>query len=324
MNKKFNFYIVVILNLDFFLPYFRALLLIVCVMVRVAFLTLLERKVLGYIQIRKGPNKIGFLGILQPFCDAVKLFTKEQLLPYLSNFFIFYFSPIFSLFLSLILWYCVPYSLKFQSFELGVLFFFCCLSFGVYIVIIAGWSSNSLYALLGSLRAIAQTISYEVALVLILLCVIFLVGNFNLLSFEFFQEFLWFIFLFFPIALIWIVSSLAETNRTPFDFAEGESELVSGFNVEYGAGGFALIFLSEYARILFIRIFFSVLFFGSLINSFFFFLKLNFIAFLFIWVRGALPRYRYDKLIFIVWKSYLPVSLSLLFFYISFLIILFI
>lgn len=284
-------------------------------MVRVAFLTLLERKVLGYIQIRKGPNKIGFIGILQPFCDAIKLFTKEQVIPFLSNFFIYYFSPIFSLFLSLFLWVCIPFIIKGYSFNLGVLFFFCCLRFGVYIVIIAGWSSNSSYALLGSLRAIAQTISYEVALVLILLSVLFLLLRFNLIVFDLFQKYVWLIFFFLPISFMWLISSLAETNRTPFDFAEGESELVSGFNVEYGAGGFALIFLAEYARILFIRMLFSLIFLGSLIFSVVFFLKLGFISFLFIWVRGAFPRYRYDKLIYIAWKSYLPIALLFLFFY---------
>jgi len=313
----------VIFNLDLFIPFFTRVLLIICVIVRVAFLTLLERKVLGYIQIRKGPNKIGFLGILQPFCDAVKLFTKEQVNPTFSNFFIFYFSPILSLFLSLFIWLCFPYFIKFYSFQYGVLFFFCCLSFGVYIVIIAGWSSNSMYALLGSLRSIAQTISYEVALVLILLCLLFILGSFNLLNFELFQEKIWFLFLFFPIGLIWMISRLAETNRTPFDFAEGESELVSGFNVEYGGGGFALIFLAEYARILFISLLFSLLFLGSFKIRFFFFLKLNFISFLFIWVRGAFPRYRYDKLIFMAWKSYLPVSLNFLFIFICGLIFIF-
>lgn len=310
-------------NLDFFIPFLRSLILLICVIIRVAFLTLLERKVLGYIQIRKGPNKIGFIGILQPFCDAVKLFTKEQIIPYLSNFIVYYFSPIFSLFLSLFLWTCVPFLIKLYSFDLGVIFFFCCLSFGVYIVIIAGWSSNSIYALLGSLRSIAQTISYEVALVLILLSILFLLGSYNIFYFEFFQNKIWFIFFFSPISLIWIISRLAETNRTPFDFAEGESELVSGFNVEYGAGGFALIFLAEYARILFISLLFSLLFLGSDVISFLFFLKLNFISFLFIWVRGAFPRYRYDKLINIAWKSYLPISLILLFFFISIQIIIF-
>lgn len=306
-----------ILNLDFFIPFISGLILLVCVIVRVAFLTLLERKVLGYIQIRKGPNKIGFLGILQPFCDAIKLFTKEQIVPILSNFFIYYSSPIFSLFLSLLLWVCIPYLVKIYSFSLGVLFFFCGLRFGVYIVIIAGWSSNSIYALLGSLRAIAQTISYEVALVLILFSVLFLLRRFNLLFFDLFQNNIWFLLFFLPVSFIWFISSLAETNRTPFDFAEGESELVSGFNVEYGAGGFALIFLAEYASILFIRILFVIFFLGSFLVSFFFFLKLNMIRFLFIWVRGAFPRYRYDKLINIAWKSYLPISLIFLLFFIG-------
>lgn len=299
------------------MPYFRSLILLICVIISVAFLTLLERKVLGYIQFRKGPNKIGFIGIFQPFCDAIKLFSKEQFIPFLSNYFIYYFSPIFSLFLSLIIWFCIPYVIKFFSFDYGVLFFFCCLSFGVYNVIIAGWSSNSSFALLGALRSIAQTISYEVALVLILINLLFFLSSFNLLYFYFFQKNLWFFFLFFPIGLIWIISSLAETNRTPFDFAEGESELVSGFNIEYGSGGFALIFLAEYARILFIRIFFSLIFLGSFFFSFIFFLKLNFISFLFIWIRGAFPRYRYDKLIFIAWKSYLPNSLNFLFFFLG-------
>lgn len=312
-----------IFNLDLFIPFIRSLILIIFVIVSVAFLTLLERKVLGYVQIRKGPNKIGYFGILQPFCDAIKLFTKEQILPFLSNRIIYYFSPIFSLFLSLFIWLCMPFLVKLYSFNLGVLFFFCCISFGVYIVILAGWSSNSSYALLGSLRSIAQTISYEVALVLILLSVLFLIGRFNLIYFELYQKNLWFLILFFPIGIIWIISSLAETNRTPFDFAEGESELVSGFNVEYGAGGFALIFLAEYARILFIRILFSMLFLGSQVCSFFFFLKLNCIAFLFIWVRGALPRYRYDKLINIAWKSYLPSVLYFLFLFVGLFIFIF-
>lgn len=312
-----------ILNLDLFMPYIRSLMLIICVIVRVAFLTLLERKVLGYIQIRKGPNKIGYFGILQPFCDAIKLFTKEQILPFLSNRIVYYFSPVFSLFLSLFIWLCIPFLVKLYSFNLGVLFFFCCISFGVYIVILAGWSSNSVYALLGSLRSIAQTISYEVALVLILMSILFIIGRFNLVYFDLYQNNLWFLILFFPIGLMWIISSLAETNRTPFDFAEGESELVSGFNVEYGAGGFALIFLAEYASILFISILFSLLFLGSSVRSFFFFLKLNFIAFLFIWVRGALPRYRYDKLINMAWKRYLPVVLYFLFLFVGLFIFIF-
>nr|YP_009488056.1 NADH dehydrogenase subunit 1 [Anopheles kompi]AWB99745.1 NADH dehydrogenase subunit 1 [Anopheles kompi] len=294
-----------------------SLLLVICVMVGVAFLTLLERKVLGYIQIRKGPNKVGFNGLLQPFSDAVKLFTKEQTYPLLSNYISYYFSPIFSLFLSLLIWMCIPYLIKLYSFNLGVLFFLCCTSLGVYTVMIAGWSSNSNYALLGGLRAVAQTISYEVSLALILLSFIFLIGNYNFLNFYLFQNNIWFIFFCFPLSLVWLASCLAETNRTPFDFAEGESELVSGFNVEYSSGGFALIFLAEYSSILFMSMLFVVIFLGSDLYNIFFFLKLSFISFIFIWVRGTLPRFRYDKLMYLAWKSFLPLSLNYLFFFVG-------
>lgn len=300
-----------------------SLLLIICVLVRVAFLTLLERKVLGYIQIRKGPNKVGIIGIPQPFCDAIKLFTKEQTYPLLSNYLRYYISPILSLFLSLVVWICMPFFVKLYSFNLGGLFFLCCTRLGVYTVIVAGWSSNSNYALLGGLRAVAQTISYEVRLALILLSFVFLIGRYNFLYFYYYQIYIWFLIILFPIALVWLTISLAETNRTPFDFAEGESELVSGFNVEYRRGGFALIFLAEYARILFISILFCVIFLGRDVFRLFFYLKLIFISFVFIWVRGTLPRFRYDKLIYLAWKCFLSFSLNYLLFFIGFKILLF-
>nr|YP_009939847.1 NADH dehydrogenase subunit 1 [Ectophasia rotundiventris]QNV49162.1 NADH dehydrogenase subunit 1 [Ectophasia rotundiventris] len=291
-----------------------SLVLIIFVLVSVAFLTLLERKVLGYIQIRKGPNKVGISGIPQPFCDAIKLFTKEQTYPLLSNYISYYFSPIFSLFLSLLIWMCMPIFMKLFSFNLGLLFFLCCTSLGVYTVMIAGWSSNSNYALLGGLRAVAQTISYEVSLALILLSFIFLIGGYNMLMFYKFQMYIWFFFIMFPVSLVWFSISLAETNRTPFDFAEGESELVSGFNVEYSSGGFALIFLAEYASILFMSMLFCIMFLGSDIFSFLFYIKLMLISFMFIWIRGTLPRFRYDKLMYLAWKSFLPFSLNFLMF----------
>nr|UPX88622.1 NADH dehydrogenase subunit 1 [Pterostichus melanarius] len=292
-----------------------SLLLIICVLVGVAFLTLLERKVLGYIQIRKGPNKVGFMGIPQPFCDAIKLFSKEQTYPLLSNYIMYYYSPIMSLFLSLLLWVIIPYYMILFSFSLGMLFFLACMSLGVYTVMIAGWSSNSSYSLLGGLRAVAQTISYEVSLALILMSFMILIESFSLMEFMQYQKFIWMIFLSLPLGFVWFVSSLAETNRTPFDFAEGESELVSGFNVEYSSGGFALIFLSEYSSILFMSMLFCVIFLGSDLMSIFFFLKMVFLSFLFIWVRGTLPRYRYDKLMYLAWKSFLPLSLNYLFLY---------
>nr|YP_009350623.1 NADH dehydrogenase subunit 1 [Labritermes buttelreepeni]AQP27473.1 NADH dehydrogenase subunit 1 [Labritermes buttelreepeni] len=293
------------------------LLLMVFVMVGVAFLTLLERSVLGYIHIRSGPNKVGFVGIFQPFSDAISLFSSEQYFPLVSNYLIYYFSPVFGFFLSLLVWVLIPYLSGFVSFELGLLFFLACTSLGVYTVMIAGWSSNSGYSLLGGLRALAQTISYEVSLAFILLSFVVLICSYNLVYFYFFQVYLWLIFFSFPLAFVWFISCLAETNRTPFDFAEGESELVSGFNVEYGGGGFALIFLAEYASILFMSLLFCVIFLGSDLYSFIFYVSVVFISFLFVWVRGTMPRFRYDKLMYLAWSSFLPLSLNYLLFFVG-------
>nr|YP_003359522.1 NADH dehydrogenase subunit 1 [Gandalfus yunohana]ACC62356.1 NADH dehydrogenase subunit 1 [Gandalfus yunohana] len=293
------------------------LVLIVCVLVGVAFVTLLERKILGYIQIRKGPNKVGYMGVLQPFSDAVKLFTKEQTMPVVSNFLAYYLSPVFSLFISLLVWVVMPYEVGLISFNMSVLFFFCCLSMGVYSSMVAGWASNCKYSLLGSLRAVAQTISYEVSLALILLSFIILVGGFSLELFVKYQSGLWFMFISIPLSLIWFGSCLAETNRTPFDFAEGESELVPGFNTEYSSGGFALIFMAEYASILFMSVLFVIVFLGSSPCSSSFYLKSVLVAFVFVWVRGTVPRLRYDKLMYLAWKSFLPVSINYLIFFIG-------
>lgn len=298
---------------DVFLVLISLILLIIFVLVGVAFLTLLERKVLGYIQIRKGPNKVGFMGLLQPFADAIKLFTKEQTYPILSNFNIYYFSPLMNLFISLFLWIVMPFISVGLNFNLSLLYFLRVSSLGVYSVIMAGWSSNSSYSLLGGLRSVAQTISYEVSLALILISFIFLTLRFNLIDYLNNQVYVWFMFLCFPLCVMWVISGLAETNRTPFDFAEGESELVSGFNVEYRRGGFAIIFLAEYARILLMSMMCVMLFMGGDLNSYFFFIKLVFMSFLWIWVRGTLPRFRYDKLIYLAWKRFLPSSLNYLF-----------
>nr|CAH59811.1 NADH dehydrogenase subunit 1 [Zygaena johannae johannae] len=306
---------------DFMLFFLGILLLILGVLIGVAFLTLLERKVLGYIQIRKGPNKVGMMGILQPFSDAIKLFTKEQTYPMFSNYLSYYFSPIISFILSLMIWLLIPYYFNMISFNLGLMFFFCCTSLGVYSVMIAGWSSNSNYALLGGLRSVAQTISYEVSLVLIMMSSIIFVMDFNLMMFNEYQSIIWFFFLMIPLSLCWFSSSLAETNRTPFDFAEGESELVSGFNVEYSSGGFALIFMAEYSSILFMSMFFCLMYLGGYNLGLIFYLKLVLISFLFIWVRGTLPRYRYDKLMYLAWKSYLPISLNFIIFFMGMILI---
>nr|YP_008992442.1 NADH dehydrogenase subunit 1 [Carposina sasakii]ADZ47952.1 NADH dehydrogenase subunit 1 [Carposina sasakii] len=305
------------MNMDLFMIIIGMIFLILGVLIGVAYLTLLERKVLGYIQIRKGPNKLGILGILQPFSDAIKLFTKEQTYPMFSNYMSYYFSPIISFILSLIIWMLIPYYFNMIMFNLGLLFFLCCTSMGVYTVMISGWSSNSNYSLLGGLRCVAQTISYEVSMALIIMSSLIMIMDFNLLMFSYYQFMIWFIFLMFPLSMCLISSMMAETNRTPFDFAEGESELVSGFNIEYSSGGFALIFLSEYSSILFMSMMFVLIYLGGYSLSLIFYLKLVFMSFLFIWIRGSLPRYRYDKLMYLAWKSYLPLSLNYLLFYVG-------
>nr|AXS65259.1 NADH dehydrogenase subunit 1 [Bostrichoidea sp. 5 KM-2017] len=299
---------------DYLLLVISVLLLVICVMVGVAFLVLLERKVLGYIQIRKGPNKLGYMGILQSFGDAIKLFSKEQSFPFMSNIILFFLSPVFNFFISLTIWVSFPLFSYMIGFNYGILFFLCCSSLSVYSIMLSGWSSNSIYSMLGGMRSVAQTISYEVSLILILISFLVLTSSFNFFTFFKFQEFFWFIYILFPLGLMLYVSFLAETNRTPFDFAEGESELVSGFNIEYSSGGFALIFLAEYSSILFMSFVCCLVFLGSGFMNFLFFLKMIFLAFSWIWVRGTLPRYRYDKLMYLSWKVYLPVSLNFIIF----------
>nr|UBI44026.1 NADH dehydrogenase subunit 1 [Eysarcoris gibbosus] len=296
------------------------LLMIICVLICVSFVTLLERSVLGYIQTRKGPNKLGLLGILQPFSDGIKLFFKEQMYPYKSNYLIYYLSPVFLLVLSFFLWSLFPFLCNVYNFNYGILFFMVCTGMGVYGVMLSGWSSNSNYSLLGSLRSVAQVISYEVSMMMIILCVIIFVFSFNLLDMMYYQDMVWFMFLCMPLFFCWLSSCLAETNRSPFDFAEGESELVSGFNIEYSSGGFAFIFLSEYMNILFMSLMTDILFLGCDLWSLFFYLKMMLIVFWFIWVRGVLPRFRYDKLMNLTWKLFLPLSLNLFLIYLSILV----
>nr|QXF29238.1 NADH dehydrogenase subunit 1 [Pentatoma rufipes] len=296
------------------------LIMIICVLICVSFVTLLERKVLGYIQLRKGPNKLGMLGLLQPFSDGLKLFFKEQIFPYKSNYMIYYISPMFLLFLSFSLWCLFPFLFNVYNFNYGILFFMICTGMGVYGIMLSGWSSNSNYALLGSLRSVAQVISYEVSMIMIMLCLVIFVISYNLLYFMYYQQLNWFLFMCFPLFFCWTSSCLAETNRAPFDFAEGESELVSGFNVEYSSGGFAFIFLSEYMNIIFMSLLTVIMFMGCDLWSLFFYMKIMIIVFWFIWVRGVLPRFRYDKLMYLTWKLFLPLSLNMFMFYLSILI----
>nr|YP_009515489.1 NADH dehydrogenase subunit 1 [Trinorchestia longiramus]AYB71600.1 NADH dehydrogenase subunit 1 [Trinorchestia longiramus] len=290
------------------------LLVAILVLVSVAFVTLFERKVLGSSQTRKGPNLVGYWGILQPFADAVKLFTKETTSLISSNLLVYIISPVFSLSLMMTIWLLYPLYSGGIVFNFGLMFFICVSGLGVYPIISSGWSSNCKYSILGSLRAVAQMVSYEVSLAMILLSVVWGSYSFNLDVVLLFQQDIYNFLFYSPLLMIWLVSCLAETNRTPYDFSEGESELVSGFNTEYGAGGFSLIFMAEYGSILFMSGLSCVLFFGYLISPFFF-LKVMFIAFWFIWVRATLPRYRYDKLMGLAWKSFLPITLFMFMFY---------
>lgn len=279
-----------------------------CVLLGVAFFTLLERKILGGVQIRKGPNKVALWGIIQPLADALKLFVKEGILPHGSNKFLFWFAPVLSLTLGLRLWHLYPREYSFKIVAWGLLLFFCISALNVYGTILAGWSSNSKYAFLGALRAAAQTISYEVSIILILLfpAIVLITTNWDG-AFQGFPVFL----LFFPSTVVWFARRLAETNRAPFDFAEGESELVSGFNIEFGGGPFALLFLAEYASILFISLATAVWFFYSDFAIVLTFTTLI-VRIMFLFARGAYPRHRYDLLIILCWKSFLPFSLCAL------------
>nr|AWX90721.1 NADH dehydrogenase subunit 1 [Amphioctopus fangsiao] len=284
----------------------------------VAFFTLLERKGLSYFQMRKGPNKVGLMGLPQPLSDAIKLFSKEYIKPTMVNYFPFLICPFLSLFFCLLLWMLFNSYFFVNMGGMSMMLFLCVSSVGVYSVMGAGWFSNSKYALLGSVRAVAQSISYEVSMSLILMSCLLLVGSINLINLLKYQCIYWVFFINFFMFMMWVVSMVAETHRAPFDFAEGESELVSGFNVEYGAVGFALLFMAEYGNILFMSFLYSVMFFGGGMLSISMGLSMSFFmslfSFLFIWVRASYPRYRYDLLMYLIWKSYLPCVLMILIF----------
>nr|YP_010251427.1 NADH dehydrogenase subunit 1 [Aenigmachanna gollum]QTW91605.1 NADH dehydrogenase subunit 1 [Aenigmachanna gollum] len=300
------------------------LILIVPVLLAVAFLTLVERKVLGYMQLRKGPNIVGPYGLLQPIADGVKLFIKEPIRPSTSSSTLFILTPMLALTLALTLWVPMPLPHPLADLNLGVLFILALSSLAVYSILGSGWASNSKYALIGALRAIAQTISYEVSLGLILLSVIILSGSFTLQTFNITQECIWLIFPTWPLAAMWYISTLAETNRAPFDLTEGESELVSGFNVEYAGGPFALFFLAEYANILLMNTLSATLFLGAShiptipeLTAINLMTKAALLSALFIWVRASYPRFRYDQLMHLIWKNFLPLTLALMIWHLS-------
>nr|YP_009312113.1 NADH dehydrogenase subunit 1 [Cosmochilus harmandi]BAV71458.1 NADH dehydrogenase subunit 1 [Cosmochilus harmandi] len=290
---------------------------IVPVLLAVAFLTLIERKVLGYMQLRKGPNVVGPYGLLQPIADGVKLFIKEPVRPSTSSPFLFLATPMLALTLAMTLWAPMPMPHPVIDLNLGILFMLALSSLAVYSILGSGWASNSKYALIGALRAVAQTISYEVSLGLILLSVIIFSGGYTLQTFNTTQEGIWLLAPAWPMAAMWYISTLAETNRAPFDLTEGESELVSGFNVEYAGGPFALFFLAEYANILLMNTLSAILFLGAShipnipeITTINIMTKAALLSMLFLWVRASYPRFRYDQLMHLVWKNFLPLTLA--------------
>ncbi len=306
----------------------KILVIIVPLLIGVAYVTLAERKVIGAMQLRKGPNVVGVYGLLQPLADGLKLFAKETILPSHANLAIFILAPILGFVLSLISWAVIPYSetAVVADLNIGILYLFTVSSISVYSILMSGWASNSKYAFFGAIRAAAQMISYEVSIGIIIISVILCVGDLNISSIVLAQKDIWFFIPLFPAFFMFFVSALAETNRAPFDLTEGESELVSGFNVEYSAMTFALFFLAEYGHIILMSFFTSLLFFGgwlppfdilpfNLIPGFLWMaIKTSIFIFVFIWVRVSFPRIRYDQLMQLLWKSYLPFSLAFVIF----------
>nr|YP_009989799.1 NADH dehydrogenase subunit 1 [Ophiura kinbergi]QNN00531.1 NADH dehydrogenase subunit 1 [Ophiura kinbergi] len=315
-------------NLSTILTVINLILLIIPVLIAVAILTLLERKTLGYMQFRKGPNLVGPIGLLQPFADGLKLFIKENFKPSNSMPLFFILSPPIFFFISVFLWSVAPILSSGINVILSLLLIITFSSLSVYAILGAGWASNSKYALLGAIRAVAQTISYEVSFGLILLPLLIIIGGWSLSLFINIQSTsMWLVFPCIPLFVTWFISSLAETNRTPFDLAEGESELVSGYNVEYAGAPFALFFIGEYANIIFINLLTVIMFFSSqflnieIINIVTIAIKTSFFVFLFLWVRASFPRARYDQLMSLMWKNFLPITIALLMFYYSIILI---
>ncbi|YP_717098.1 NADH dehydrogenase subunit 1 (mitochondrion) [Brassica napus] len=290
----------------------------------VAFLVLAERKVMAFVQRRKGPDVVGSFGLLQPLADGLKLILKEPISPSSANFFLFRMAPVATFMLSLVAWAVVPfdYGMVLSDLNIGLLYLFAISSLGVYGIIIAGWSSNSKYAFLGALRSAAQMVSYEVSIGLILITVLICVGSCNLSEIVMAQKQIWFGIPLFPVLVMFFISCLAETNRAPFDLPEAEAELVAGYNVEYSSMGFALFFLGEYANMILMIGLCTLFFLGGWLpildlpifkkipGSIWFSIKVLFFLFLYIWVRAAFPRYRYDQLMGLGWKVFLPLSLA--------------
>lgn len=300
---------------------FKTIALVLPLLLSIAYFTLAERKILSSIQRRKGPNVVGTFGLLQPLADGLKLFVKETVLPSNCDVVLFIFAPILTFFLSILSWVVIPFGkgMSYAELNIGILYLLAISSLGVYGIIIAGWSSNSKYAFLGALRSSAQMVSYELTIGFSILSVIICTNSLNLIDIVLCQETIWYCVPLFPIFIIFFISSLAETNRHPFDLPEAEAELVSGYNVEYSAIGFALFFLGEYGNMLLMSSLNTILFLGGwlapfylnfLPDSFWFGIKVTFFVILFVVARAILPRYRYDQLMRLGWKVFLPFTLG--------------
>ncbi len=301
----------------------EVLAVVVPVLILVAFLTLAERKVIAAIQLRKGPNVVGPFGLLQPFADGLKLLMKETIIPAGANRVVFILAPILTFLLSLVAWAVIPfdYGVVISDINVGVLYLFAISSLGVYGIIMAGWASNSKYAFLGALRSAAQMVSYEVSIGFVIITVLLCVGSLNLTQIVMAQKNVWFFIPLLPMFVVFFVSALAETNRSPFDLPEGESEIVAGYFVEYSSMSFALFFLGEYSAMILMSAMTSILFLGGWLppadwfiftwipGPVWFALKIALCLFVFLWVRATLPRYRYDQLMRLGWKVFLPLSL---------------
>ena len=309
--------------IDTLIIIFKIMLIIVPLLLFIAYLTYFERKVIGAMQLRKGPNVVGPFGLLQPIADGIKLLTKETIFPDNSSKFLFILSPVLTFALALIAWAVIPvdYKVVLSDINVGLMYIFAISSLGIYGIIVAGWSSNSRYAFLGSLRSAAQMISYEVSIGLIIISVLLSSGSLNLTDIVLSQQNMWYVIPHFPMFVIFFISTLAETNRAPFDLPEAESELVAGYNVEYSSMSFGLFFLGEYGNMILMSSMSTILFLGGWLPPFesqyfdlipgylWFLMKVVSLLFVFLWVRATLPRYRYDQLMTLGWKLFLPLSL---------------
>ena len=302
----------------------KIVVIVAPVLLSVAYLTYVERKVIGAMHLRRGPNVVGPFGLLQPIADGLKLFVKETIIPSGANRVVFIAAPCVTFIVALIAWAVIPFGdgLVLANINVGILYLFAVSSLGVYGVLMAGWASNSRYAFLGALRSAAQMVSYEVSMGFIIITVLLVAGSLNLSDIVRAQKDLWFVVPLFPMAVIFFISTLAETNRHPFDMPEAEAELVAGYNVEYSAMTFALFFLGEYANMILMAAMTTVLFLGGwlppmdivpftlLPGPVWFAFKIAAVLFIFLWVRATFPRYRYDQLMRLGWKVFLPISLA--------------